>query len=111
MGLGTTSGVTGRLGLRAQWTIDDANGAVWQPYGRFNVWRDWGGDAATSFAGYSATVPLVEQATRLEFAGGVTCKLNTNLSLYAQAGYQFAVAPTDASRDGFKGDVGLRYTW
>jgi outer membrane autotransporter protein len=29
--LGSTSGVTGRLGLRGQWTIERANGAVWQP--------------------------------------------------------------------------------
>jgi hypothetical protein len=46
-----------------------------------------------------------------QFAGGLAYKLNTNLSFYGQAGFQFAVAPTDAGRDGFMGDVGLRYTW
>jgi hypothetical protein len=35
-----------------------------------------------------------------------------HLSLYAQAGYQFAVAQTkDGTRNGVKGDVGLRYAW
>jgi hypothetical protein len=37
--------------------------------------------------------------------------VNTNWSLYAQAGYQFAVAPGGIRRNGFAGDIGLRYTW
>ncbi len=109
--LGSTSGTTGRLGVRGQWTIPGANGEVWQPYGRFNVWRDWGGTAVTAFAGSGIAVPLVEQATRLELAGGLTFKLQANLSFYTQVGYQFAVAPTNAGRDGVIGDIGLRYTW
>jgi hypothetical protein len=70
-----------------------------------------GGDAATLFSGAGVAVPLVEQATRLEFAGGLTFKIQPNLSFYAQAGYQFAVSPSDARRNGVKGDIGLRYTW
>jgi outer membrane autotransporter protein len=56
-------------------------------------------------------VPLVEQATRLEFAGGLTFKHDANLSFFAQAGYQFAISPSLARRDGVKGSAGLRYTW
>jgi Autotransporter beta-domain len=41
-GLGPVGlGTTGRLGLRGQWTITGANGMVWQPYVRANVWHDW----------------------------------------------------------------------
>jgi outer membrane autotransporter protein len=40
--LGTTSGASGRLGLRGKWTINDPAGRVWQPYVLANVWRDWG---------------------------------------------------------------------
>lgn len=65
--------------------------------------------ATTSFA--ADAVPLLKQATRLEFAGGVTVSVGPQLGFYAQAGCQFAVAPTDARRDGFKGNIGLRYTW
>ena len=108
--LGSSSGTTGRLGLRAQWTIPDAYGGVWQPYGRANVWRDWGGAAQTGFAGGNVGVPLVAHATRVEFAGGVSYKLNPNLSFYGQAGYQFATE-SNIRRDGVKGDVGLRFTW
>jgi outer membrane autotransporter protein len=108
--LGSTSGASGRLGVRGQWTIVSENGQVWQPYVRANLWRDWGAEATTTFG--IDQVPLLEQATRLELAGGTTAKLTNRLSLYAQAGYQFAVAQTnDVSRNGVKGDFGLRYAW
>lgn len=96
--------------MRGQWTIVSENGQVWQPYVRANLWRDWGAEATTTFG--IDQVPLLEQATRLELAGGVTAKLTNRLSLYAQAGYQFAVAQTnEVSRNGVKGDFGLRYAW
>ena len=110
--LGSTSGTTGRLGLRGQWTIPGDNGLVWQPYVRANIWRDWGGDASTTFAGAPIAVPLLEQATRLEFAGGMTARVNSSLSFYAQGGYQFAVGDTaGGERQGVSGDLGLRVTW
>ena len=56
-------------------------------------------------------MPLVEQATRLEFAGGVTVSVGPRLGVSARAGDQFAVAPSDARRDGLEGDIGLRDTW
>jgi outer membrane autotransporter protein len=106
--LGTTSGSTGRLGLRGTWTIIGENGQVWQPYARANLWRDWGAEATTTFG--IDPVPLIEEATRLEFAGGVTAKLGGGISIYAQAGYQFAL--NDAYiRNGIQGDIGLRYVW
>jgi hypothetical protein len=37
-------------------------------------------------------VPLIEHATRLEFAGCLSAKFLPNLSLYAQAGYQFTTS-------------------
>jgi outer membrane autotransporter protein len=106
--LGSTSGPTGRVGLRGQWTIDGYNGQVWQPYARANLWRDWGADATTTFG--IDQVPLIEQATRLEFAGGVTAKLGSGVSLYAQAGYQFALDGAFI-RNGIQGDIGVRYVW
>jgi outer membrane autotransporter protein len=110
VGLGTTSGATGRLGVRGQWTIAGENGQVWQPYLRANVWQDWGAQATTTFG--IDQVPLNEQATRLEFAGGLTTKVNNHLSFYGQAGYQFAVSPTNAvARNAVMADVGLRYQW
>jgi len=111
VGLGSTSGATGRLGLRAQSTIATPNGMVWQPYARANLWQNWGGEATTTFG--RDAVPLLQQSTQLEFAAGVTAKVNDLLSFYAQAGYEFSVggATDGGTRQGVKGDIGLRLTF
>jgi outer membrane autotransporter protein len=125
VGLGDTSGASGRIGLRGQWTIVSGEPLqpqtlqrtpqlwwpqVWQPYVRADLWRDWGADAATAFG--SDLVPLISQATRIDLAAGVTARISVNLSVYAQGGYQFAIDDTaGGQRDGIKGDLGLRYTW
>ncbi|MDH2350261.1 autotransporter outer membrane beta-barrel domain-containing protein [Bradyrhizobium sp. SSUT112] len=67
--LGSTSGASGRLGLRGRWTIVSDGGQVWQPYVRANLWKDWGAQATTTFSGVDR-VPLLEQATRLYLAAG-----------------------------------------
>ncbi len=108
--LRTTSGVTGRLGIRGQWSIASVNDQVWQPYGRVNFWRAWGDNAATSFGGSADLVPLVVRATWGEVAAGVTFKYTQQLSYYAQFGYQFAIS-SSTGISGFIGDMGLRYTW
>ncbi len=111
VGLGTTSGASGRIGLRGKWTIVSDSGQVWQPYVRANLWRDWGAQATAVYSGVDL-VPLLEQATRLQLGGGLTVKLNTNVSLYANADYQFAVGNTDGgTRNGVRGAAGVRYTW
>jgi outer membrane autotransporter protein len=109
--LGTTSGASGRIGLRGKWTIAGDSGEVWQPYVRANLWRDWGAQATTTFSG-ADLVPLLEQATRLQLGGGLSVRMNANVSFYANADYQFAVAHSDGGRrDGIRGAAGVRYTW
>jgi outer membrane autotransporter protein len=109
--LGTTSGASGRIGLRGRWTVVSDSGQVWQPYLRANLWRDWGAQATTIFSGVDL-VPLLEQATRLQLGGGLSVRMNANVSLYANADYQFAVGDTDGGRrDGIRGAAGVRYTW
>ena len=111
VGLGTTSGASGRIGLRGKWTIVSDSGQVWQPYVRANLWRDWGAQATAVYSGVDL-VPLLEQATRLQLGGGVSVRVNTNVSLYANADYQFAVGNTDGgTRNGVRGAAGVRYTW
>lgn len=108
--LGTTSGTSGRIGLRGKWTIVDG-AKVWQPYFRINLWRDWGAEATAVYSGIDS-VPLQEQATRLQLGGGVSVNMNANLSVYANADYQRAVGNTDRTkRDGVRGAAGVRYTW
>jgi outer membrane autotransporter protein len=109
--LGTTSGASGRVGLRGRWTIVGDSGQVWQPYVRANLWRDWGAQATTTFSG-ADLVPLLEQATRLQLGGGLSARMSANVSFYANADYQFAVGDTAGGRrDGIRGAAGVRYTW
>jgi len=109
--LGATSGASGRIGLRGRWTIVSDSGQVWQPYVRANLWQDWGAQATTTFSG-ADLVPLLEQATRLQLGGGLSMRMSANLSLYANADYQFAVDNSDGGRrDGIRGAAGVRYMW
>ena len=71
--LGSTSGSTGRLGVRGQWTITGENGQVWQPYVRANIWRDWGGEAHDNVWDRPGAAARAGDAARV--AGGVTAKL------------------------------------
>jgi len=110
--LGSTSGLTGRVGLRGRWTIMDHNGIAWQPYAGANLWQDWGAEATAVYSGIHL-VPVVERGTRLEYLGGLTARLTNRLSFYAEASYQTLVGETSDGiwRRALKGDVGLRYTW
>src|SRR5580704_12637071 len=77
--LGDTTGPSGRIGLRTKWTIVTAGGQVWQPYLRGNLWEDWGAEANTTYSG-TDVVPLLARGTLLELGGGLTAKLNANVS-------------------------------
>lgn len=108
---GTTDGTTGRIGLRGRWTFVTAQGLQWQPYLRANYWRDWSARATTVYGGFDH-VPLRESAKRVEVGAGISVKMNTAISVYANADYQFAVDDSDGvKRDGVRGTLGVRYTW
>lgn len=110
VGLGTTTGPVGRLGLRGQWTIDDARGVRWQPYVGANVWHSWGAEATTTFD--VDRVELLQNLTRTEVLTGITARLDQRLSLYAQASYQFVRDHADhETRGAAQGNVGLRFSW
>jgi outer membrane autotransporter protein len=109
--LGDTTGPSGRIGLRTKWTIATAGGQVWQPYIRANLWRDWGADANTVFSGKDV-VPLESQANVLEFGGGLTVRINANVSVYANADYEFSVGGADNNEQSdVRGAFGARYSW
>ncbi len=113
--LGSTDGTTGRLGLRGKWQITTQGGQVWSPYVTTNFWRDWGGRSATVFGANSDntnTAPMVPQATRGQLEGGITAQLLSKLIVYGSLGYEHQLSNgANAQREGFDGQVGLRYTW
>jgi outer membrane autotransporter protein len=109
--LGDTTGPSGRIGLKTKWTIVTAGGQVWQPYLRGNLWRDWGAEADTVYSGTNI-VPLLSQITLLEVGGGVTGRINANVSVFANVDYEFAVGAANGEKqNGVRGALGARYTW
>ncbi len=109
--LGDTTGPSGRIGLRTKWTVATAGGQVWQPYLSANLWRDWGAEADAVYSG-TDVVPLVNQATMLELGGGLTGRVNANVSVFANVDYEFAVGSGESQkRNGVRGAFGARYTW
>lgn len=113
--LGNTNGGTGRVGLRGKWQLTTPRGQLWEPYVAVNLWRDWGGRAATTFGdggGGASVAPLTVQGRRAELAGGVTGKLRARLSVYGSLGYEHDLGNTTSTRrEGFNVNAGLRYTW
>nr|WP_249780749.1 autotransporter outer membrane beta-barrel domain-containing protein [Bradyrhizobium sp. dw_78] len=109
--LGTTDGATSRLGLRGRWTFTTDQGQQWQPYVRVNYWQDWGARETTVYSGVD-TVPLLEQASRVQVGGGVTARINAGLTLYANADYQFEVGQSDGTRrNGVDATAGVSFKW
>ena len=109
--LGDTTGPSGRIGLRTKWTFVTAGGQVWQPYLRGNLWRDWGAEADAVYSG-TDLVPLLSQTTRLELGGGLTGRINANVSVFANVDYEFSVGASEGEkRSGVRGAFGATYTW
>jgi outer membrane autotransporter protein len=84
---------------------------VWQPYLRANVWGDWGAEADVVYSG-TDVVPLASQVTRLDLGSGLTGRINSNVSVFANVDYEFAVGASEGEkRNGLRGAFGARYTW
>jgi hypothetical protein len=47
----------------------------------------------------------------LEFGGGLTGRINANVSVFANVDYEFAVGAANDKRNGVRGAFGARYTW
>ena len=76
-----------------------------------NVWRDWGAQANTTFSG-TDIVQLASEVTRLELGGGLTGRINANVSVFANVDYEFAVGASESEkRNGVRGAFGAKYTW
>ena len=98
---------TGRAGALLRGTFG-STGAVWQPYLKGNVW--WGSNGSDTVTFDSFGIPTGRNGgTTLEGGGGITGKLTRYVSVYGDASYLTGVS--GESRDGIKGNVGLRVTW
>lgn len=108
--------LAGRLGLRwaNTWTLEPtAQGAprLFTGWLRFNVWKEFKGEPATSFSSTDGFVPFDGsiKGSWWQLNGGMTWELDKNTSLYANLGYQKGF-----DSRGFRawdGKVGVRWNW
>ena len=78
---------------------------------RVQLGVDWELDANAVYSG-TDIVQLESQATMLELGGGLTGRINANISVFANVDYEFAVgAAENEKRNGVRGAFGARYTW
>ena len=97
--LGDTTGPSGRIGLRTEWTSATAGGQVWQPYLRANLWRDWGAEADAVYSG-TDLVPLLKSS---DHAGAWRRPNGTDqrqrLRFRANVDYEFAVGAAETRNE------------
>ncbi|HEY4254260.1 MAG TPA: autotransporter outer membrane beta-barrel domain-containing protein [Roseomonas sp.] len=101
---------TGRLGARLQYTGRDTRGTLWQPYAKLNLWHAFSGTDRASF-GSGAPIENRFGDTAVEAGAGVTARVNTNTSFYANAGYRWSVDGGRSRQSAVQGTIGIRINW
>lgn len=102
---------TARLGARLQYTERDRQGRLWQPYARINLWHALPGSDSANFGQSSPAIETRVGDTALEIGGGITARVNQNLSFYGQARYRWSVDGARGSLTAIAGTLGLRANW
>jgi len=102
---------TGRLGARLQYTDRDGRGTLWQPYARVNLWHAFSGNDNALFGQSSSAIETRFGDTALEAGGGLTARLNQNMSLYGQASYRWSLNGTRSRQTATAGTFGFRFNW
>ncbi|MCZ0737083.1 autotransporter outer membrane beta-barrel domain-containing protein [Phreatobacter sp. AB_2022a] len=102
---------TGRLGARLQYTGRDERGILWQPYARVNLWHAFSGNDGTTFGSSSPIIKSSFGDTALEVAGGVTARVNQNVSVYGQASHRWTLDGSRSRQSATTGTFGVRVNW
>lgn len=102
---------TGRFGARLQYTDQDAHGALWQPYARINFWHVFSGNDSAIFGPASSTIETRFGDTALEVGGGVTARVNQNVSFYGQGSYRWSLDGSRSRQTATAGTIGIRLNW
>lgn len=102
---------TGRLGARLQYTSRDDRGTLWQPYARINLWHAFSGTDSAFFGQSSPAIETRFGNTALEVGGGVTARVNQNVSLYGQASYRWSLDGGGSRQTATAGTFGIRFNW
>ncbi|MDT2021211.1 autotransporter outer membrane beta-barrel domain-containing protein [Methylocella sp. CPCC 101449] len=101
---------TGRLGARLQYSNQDAQGRLWQPYARINLWHSFAGNDGALFGPSSPIMETRFGGTSLEVGGGITVRVNKNLSFYGQGSYRWSLDGRSRQSPTL-GTFGVRINW
>jgi outer membrane autotransporter protein len=109
--LGSTRGISARLGVRGAWQIDTAGGAYWSPYVALNHWRDPRAESSVTYAGRDE-VPMLSGTGRTELTMGVEARLTQRLGVFGSTGYQLSTSDADdQKRESFNANLGVQLRW
>ncbi|RKP58969.1 autotransporter outer membrane beta-barrel domain-containing protein [Pararobbsia silviterrae] len=105
--LHSDSGLIGRIGVRAQGTVEGA-GTTWVPYARANLWRTFDGTDTQTYANTTVISARVA-STAAEFDLGLAANFSAHGSAFAAASYTTNV--NGAHRSLVTGNAGMRWRW
>jgi outer membrane autotransporter protein len=102
---------TGRIGGRLQYSGRDERGTLWQPYARVNLWHAFSGNDSAFFGPSSPAIETRFGDTALEVGGGITTRVNQNVSFYGQASYRWSLDGGRSRQTATAGTFGTRFNW
>lgn len=101
-----SSTFTGRLGLRAEGTLDVSD-MKWQPYADLNLWHDFNKTQNVTFN--RNDIAIRYGGTVLELGGGIAGQINTAVGIYAAVSIGTNLDKEDHQTVG--GNIGMRIRW
>lgn len=109
--LGSTRGITGRVGVRGAWVVETTSGVRWSPYVGVNYWHDPRAASQVTYAGRDQ-VPLESGGGRAEMTLGMDVQLRGGWGLFGSAGYQRSTsAADDQQRGSVNASMGMQFRW
>ncbi|MDA3304758.1 MULTISPECIES: autotransporter outer membrane beta-barrel domain-containing protein [Stenotrophomonas] len=109
--LGSTQGLSGRLGINGSWQFQSAGGVQWAPYLAADVWHESDARSAVTYAGKDQ-IPLEAGGNRASLSAGVNVRLNERFNLQISGGRERSMGNgSGASREGAFGNLGLQVRW
>ncbi|QZN81306.1 autotransporter outer membrane beta-barrel domain-containing protein [Stenotrophomonas sp. DR822] len=109
--LGSSQGLSERLGINGSWQFQGAGGVQWAPYLAADVWHASNARSAVTYADKDQ-IPLEAGGNRVSLSAGVTVRLNDRFKLQVSGGRERSLGNgSGVSRDGAFGNVGLQVRW
>lgn len=102
-----TDALRGRIGGRLLGNFD-SGGTLVQPYLKANIWHDFRGGDAVTFAN-ADIIDTQRMATAFEIGGGVIAQLSRAIGVFGSAGYTTGIDGN--RRNAIQGNVGMRVNW